>query len=415
MYFNSVSGIRFNPFLPRNIPLVGLLIAYTASVIGNIIASITLPWFILELTNDAASAGIAAFVNTVPLVIGTLFGGVYVDRVERRQVSIIADAVSSLSIAAILILYTFADIQFWQVLVFAFIGALLDASSVTARESLLPEVARLARVPLLRVNTVTEMIQGLSLLVGPAIASFLIATIGAVNTLGLNATLLLVAVTASIVLLPKRLGRAAANSQENYLASLKEGLRFVASDRTIRTLITLFSLLTLAVFPFISVILPIFVQQKYGNAINLGFLISANGIGGIVGSTVYGTIGQRLSQRWMLIVSSAASSFMFIAFAFASQFSWILAASAIGGFFSAPFNPIVNTVVQQRTPTELQGRILGTVNGVSLIAAPAGLLIASLLLQSFGVQMAIAAIAVGLALIAVWILLNPVFQNLEKQ
>jgi MFS family permease len=162
-----------------------------------------------------------------------------------------------------------------------------------------------------------------------------------------------------------------------------------------------------------SVILPVFVQQKYESAINLGLLVSAYGIGSVIGVIGYGVVGDRLSQHLMLTVSILAFSIIFAVFAFAPQFNVVLLTSAIGGILGAPFNPIVNTVLQQRTPAELRGRILGTVNGVSLIAAPIGLLLAGLLLGGFGVQIAIAAIAVCSTIIAIWVALNPVFQNLE--
>lgn len=403
----------FNPFLPRNVPLVGILIAYTASATGNMTASIALPWFVLELTGNVAQTGIVAFVSTIPLIVGTFFGGVYIDRVGRRHASIVADIASGISVTAIPIVYTLTGIQFWQLLVLVFVGALLDAPGITARESLLPEVARLARVPLQRLNAITETIQGVSALIGPAIAGFLIATLGAVNTLWVTAALSLAAVIVSLWALPAQLGRAIASQHDNYFESLKEGIRFVARDRPIKALIGLFTSLTLIASPLMSVILPVFVQQKYGCAVNLGLLISAYGIGSVIGAILYSVVGYRVSQHLMLIVSILALSIMFAVFAFAPQFNFILAASVIGGVLGAPFNPIVNTVLQQRSPAELRGRSLSTVNGVSLIAAPIGLLITGVLLEVFGVQVAIAVIAVCSALIAIWVAFSQVFQNLE--
>jgi MFS family permease len=235
----------WNPFLPRNVPLIGILLAYAASITGNMMASIALPWFVLELTGDAAQTGIVAFASILPLMLGTFFGGVYVDRVGRRQASIVADLISGISVAAIPVLSGSIGIQFWHLLVLTFIGALLDASGITARESLLPEVARLARVPLSRLNAVTETVQATSLLIGPAIAGFLIATLGSVNMLWFTAALSLIAAIASLGLIPKRLGRVAANLHSNYFELLQEGIRFIAQDSIIKWLIGLFTSLTL--------------------------------------------------------------------------------------------------------------------------------------------------------------------------
>jgi hypothetical protein len=72
------------------------------------------------------------------------------------------------------------------------------------------------------------------------------------------------------------------------------------------------------------------------------------------------------------------------------------------------------TVLQQRSPVELRGRILSTVNGVSLLAAPLGLLMAGLLLATLGVHGAMAAISAGSTLVTIWVAFSPIFQKLEK-
>jgi MFS family permease len=299
-------------------------------------------------------------------------------------------------------------------LIVVFLGAFLDAPGMTARESLPPAVARLARTPLHRLNAMTETIQGLGLLIGPAIAGVLIANLGALTTLWVTAGLSLVAALVSLGTLPVRLGRSRLAQPEHYLESLQAGLRFVGRDRLIKALIGLFTALTLIAAPLMSVILPVFVRQQYGSALDLSLLISAYGIGSVMGVMGYGLVGDRLSSHGMLVVSIFALSAMFAVFAWAPHLSGVLAASAIGGLLNAPFNPIVNTVLQQRTPADLRGRILSTVNGVSLMAAPIGLLISGILLEMFGVQVAIAAIAVCAASIAVWVMVSPVFKTLEK-
>ncbi|MGF1518966.1 MAG: MFS transporter [Nodosilinea sp.] len=409
-----MNSLLFNPLLPRHLPLVGILIAYGASVTGNMIASIALPWFVLELIGDAALTGVVAFVSTILVIIGTLFGGVYIDRLGRRPVSIVADIASAISVAAVPILHGLIGIQFWQLLIVVFLGAFLDAPGMTARDSLLPEVARLARTPLHRLNAMTETIQGLGVLIGPAIAGVLIANLGALTTLWATAGLSLAAALVSLGTLPVRLGQSRLAQPEPYGESLKAGLRFVRRDRLIKALIGLFAALTLIAAPLMSVILPVFVRQQYGSTLHLSLLISAYGIGSVIGFMGYGLGGDRLSPHGLLVVSILAMSAMFAVFAWAPPLSGVLAASAIGGLFSAPFNPIVNTVQQQRTPAELRGRILSTVNGVSSLAAPIGLLISGILLEVFGVQVAIAVIAVCAASIALWVMVSPVFKTLEK-
>src|SRR5215210_6536856 len=125
----------------ERISLYGLLAANAVSLLGNTVAAVAIPWFVLVTTGSAARTGVAAFFPTAPLALGALFGGTVADRVGARTTSVLSDLASAGAIAGIPLLHAVGALEFWQLLAFGFLGALFDAPGQAAREALLPELA----------------------------------------------------------------------------------------------------------------------------------------------------------------------------------------------------------------------------------------------------------------------------------
>ena len=128
----------------RRGPLFALFAANAISMSGNVAALVAIPWFVLQTTGSAARTGVVAAAGLVPIVVSGFFGGALVDRLGYRRTSVVADLASAGAVAAIPLLHRDVGIEFWQLVVLVFLGGLLDAPGVTARASLLPDVAAAA-------------------------------------------------------------------------------------------------------------------------------------------------------------------------------------------------------------------------------------------------------------------------------
>src|SRR5919106_3048782 len=143
----------------RRAPLYALFVADSISLVGNVVAQLAIPWFVLVTTGSAALTGLAVFFNFLPVVLAGFFGGVVVDRLGFRTTSVLADLASAGAVAAIPLLHSTVGIQLWQLLALVFVGALLDAPGATARAALFPDVVELARTPIERAAGVRGAIQ----------------------------------------------------------------------------------------------------------------------------------------------------------------------------------------------------------------------------------------------------------------
>ena len=111
----------------RRRPLYALFVADSISLVGNVVAQLAIPWFVLVTTGSPTYTGLAVFFNFLPVVLAGLFGGVVVDRLGFRTTSVGADLASAAAVAAIPLLHATVGIELWQLLALVFVGALLAA------------------------------------------------------------------------------------------------------------------------------------------------------------------------------------------------------------------------------------------------------------------------------------------------
>ena len=121
--------------------LYALVGANTVSQLGNVVALVGLPWFVLETTGSPARAGLTAFATTVPMAIGAIVGGPLVDRVGARRASIVADLGAAAAIASIPLPHSLDALAFWSLLALAFAAGAFEAPGRAARRAIFPDLA----------------------------------------------------------------------------------------------------------------------------------------------------------------------------------------------------------------------------------------------------------------------------------
>src|SRR4051794_25410588 len=128
---------------PKRAPLIALVVATGLSMIGSSLTIVALPWFVLESTGSAGKAGLVGASATLPLFTIGILGGTLIDRLGFKRVAVGADLVSGVAILAIPVLYAGPGLALWQLLALVFLGNALNVPALSARRSLLPELAAL--------------------------------------------------------------------------------------------------------------------------------------------------------------------------------------------------------------------------------------------------------------------------------
>lgn len=390
----------------RRSPLYALVAADAVSMNGNAIAALAIPWFVLATTGSAARTGLAAAAGLLPLILAAFFGGALVDRLPHRRVSIVADIASMVAVALIPLLHALGLLTFGLLLILVFSGALLDTPGATARAALLPDLARQGGLPLERANALHEVVESGAQLSGPLLAGLLIAVTSAETALWLNAASFAVSAAVIGALVPAS-SRPAVQRQSRYVAELLEGLRFVFSDPPIRAIFGSATVLNFLIVPLLAVVLPYYVNTQIGNAAVLGLLIGGFGGGAVLGAILYGVVGQRLPRRGTFLLGVAAIGSAIATLALLPPTPVMVAAMFLSGLISGPNGPLISTVLQERTPAALRGRVFGASTALGYGAAPSGVLVWGLALEATSTQTSLAIMTAIFLLATVLLALDP--------
>ncbi|MBX6341786.1 MAG: MFS transporter, partial [Thermomicrobiaceae bacterium] len=375
---------------------------------------IALPWFVLQTTGSATKTGLTGFAVALPAFAAGILGGAVVDRLGFKRASVVADVVSGIGIGLIPLLYHTVGLAFWQLLALVFLGALLEIPGLTARRSLLPELAALGGLRLEQINAAFESIQGVSLLLGPPVAGVLIARLGASDVLWLDAASFAASALIVGVAVPAfRLERPAAPGR--YLSEIVAGLRFLRRDRLLRALAISLALSNFLEAPLVAVLLPVYVSRLYGRPTVLGLLVAAFGVGSLAGAALFGVLGHRLPRRTLWVTGYLVVALCFWALAAMPPLPVLLGALAVTGVAAGPLNPLLVTIRHERTPPELRGRVFSTFSAVSQLAIPVGMLVVGSLLDRIGLRPTTALIAAGSLTLALGMRFVPALRELDRR
>ena len=395
--------------MKKNSPIILHQISNFASVLGNSIVMITIPWLVLEETNSPAFAGLVAAVSALPGLLISPFGGWLVDHLGRRAVSIGADLLSSLSVIAFPIVAITSELSSISILVIAVIGGIFDPAGYTARKTLLADVAKASDRELDQLNGIHDGFMGVAWIVGPAVGAGLISTVGAVNSFWVAAALFVIAALAITFLRVGNLGKEARDLAiqrgEESDRSVRVGFQVLWNDKLLRTLTLAILVLAAVYLPTETVILPTYFEDL-GKPVGLGLVISTISAGAALGAFGYGWIISKVSRRTLVRLVLIGSAISIIPMAFLPPIPLLMASGFVLGLSWGPFNPLISSLIQQRVPADQHGRVFGLQSAVFYAAPPLGMVASGLAVESFGVGNTYLVLAAILAVTSILALLT---------
>lgn len=371
--------------------IVGSLISDT----GTWMQVMAQGWVASTLTNKAIVLGMVNFAAGVPTLALTMVGGSLADRYDKRKILIYTNAAQLVLALVLGRLVMTGRIQMWHIMVMASLLGVCIAFEMPAISALVPELVK--RDEIASAVAMDRSVFHGSRLIGPSLAGWMVSRWGAAIAFFANAVSFLGLIVAIITLPPRATGTK--EEEEQRQSGIMDGFRYVKSDRIMISMVALIALTTIFVFPVISpVMLPLYVRNiLHLGADRLGILMAISGTGALAGSLGLLTIAREYRLKFMTGNAIAVAAALF-SMSQAVNF-WLTAISmgllAIG--LSVNFG-LANTIVQERAPAHLRGRI-SAVFGISFFGLMpiAGLLIPGVSdLIGMRTALGVAAIAFGL-------------------
>ena len=402
--------------VPHNsIPLYSLFIANAISLVGNVFSLIAIPWFVLQTTGSATQTGITGFFTILPVVLAGFFGGTLIDRLGYKRTSIIADYASGITTALIPLLFATVGLEFWQLLVLVFMGALLDTPGSTARAALLPELAEQAGMPIERATSLIHVIERGARLVGAPLAGLLIGLIGTANVLWLNAASFVVSAAIIGLMIPAIKPTADETKSGHYFEELKDGLRFIAQDRLILSIVVMVMLTNFLDAIFGGVLQPVYVREVYGRAMDLGLLIAANGGGAVIGGLIFAAIGHRLPRHATFVGAFVLTGFRYWVYALYPPVWVMIVVSLVCSIGAGPLNPIIGAIEFERIPTHMRGRVFGAITAGAWLAMPLGMLLGGILTDKLGTFIMMISLAITFLITTLSMAFIPAMKEMNRK
>jgi MFS family permease len=386
--------------LMREGPFRRYIIGSAISDTGTWMQVMAQGWVMSSLTNRGFLLGLAAAAAGVPTILLAMKGGEAADRYDKRKILIWTQVVQIvLALVLGFLVYT-GQIQIWHIIVLAFCLGTCIAFEMPAINALVPEIVR--REQIATAIALDRSVFHGSRLVGPSLAGLFVGWWGAASAFFCNAATFPAMIIALASLPARTIGTA--EEEEQRKTGFKEGLIYVRNDRTILCMIALIAASTIFVFPFLSVMLPLYVRNvlQLGPG-PMGYLMAVSGSGSVLGALGLLSVPRHLRFRFMtgavivvgLALCSMARSDGFV-------FSAIsMGVLAIG--LSANFG-LASTIVQERAPAPLRGRI-SAIFGLSFFGlTPVGSLLTPAFADLVGLRVALVFGGIIYATLAVLIL-----------
>jgi MFS family permease len=395
-------------------PLIALFAANGISQVGNMMAAIAIPWFVLQTTGSAAQTGLSAFATTLPIFFSGIIGGVIVDRVGAKRMSVIADVMSMVTVALIPLLYSLDALTLPVLLVLVFLGTILDTPGTTARATLLPDLIKQAGVKPEKANATYGSIWRFSILFGPPLAGVLIGLFGAENTanvLWIDAATFLVSALLVALTAPRTAPKPPRDSHP--VSEMLDGLRFYGKERLLLALLILYAVVDLFANAVMLVVLPVLSSEQFGSAEVFGLLLGVFGGGTLAGTIWYGTRGHSWPRRVIVILPVVGFGLPLWILAALPSLPIALLCMFLMGLSIGPVGPLIMTLYQERIPPELRGRVFGARAAIDTVSIPFAALVTGLILERVSLQNTLTGFAVvflGIIAVALWL---PILRTME--
>ncbi|WP_314176485.1 MFS transporter [Streptomyces winkii] len=370
------------------------LTGHSVSVIGTWMQRVAQDWLVLELTDDAVAVGTAAALQFLPMLVFGLWGGVLVDRWDRRRLLLATQAASGVLAAALAVVVLAGVVELWMVFALALALGFVTVLDNPARQAFVAELTTPADY--VNAQALASTVHNLGRLAGPAVAGATIAAVGAGYAFALNAVSF-VPVLWGLLLIDPRATRHRLESARTGAGGVREGLRYVFTHPELRACMLLIGVIALLGQNFRAV-LPVLAKDTFdGGPETYGWLTSALGVGAVAGAL--GTAAARRVTSWALLLAAIGFGAANALVAAAPWLALALAGMVAVGSANLAFNTLGRSLLQLGTDPGMHGRVMALHGLVVLGSTPLGMPLLGWICDRWGARTGMAVASVS-ALVA---------------
>ncbi len=349
------------------------------SLIGTWMQTLAQQVLIYRLTGSAVALGIANFMTIVPLVPLALWGGSLSDRMPKRTIVLVTQTLMLIQALVMAWLTWTGVVQVWHVYVMSFLLGAVKAVDMPARHSFVVDMVE-GKTDLTNAIGLNSAIYNGARTVGPALAGTAVAALGEALAFLLNG-LSFLAVIGSLLLMRNLPQSSRRSPEDKHLTGYTvQGIRFVMRQQTLLVLMSLVAVSSFLSMPY-STLMPIFANEvlqesaqplvtifcsgeylpvrcQAPEALALGLLLTAVGVGAVMGALLVASLPQQARRGRVLTLGNLAFPLFVLIFASSRSMALSLPLMLLVGICHVLQNAVANTLLQINAPDELRGRVM---------------------------------------------------------
>jgi len=392
----SVPGVALaslRPLRSRNYALVWS--AALVSNVGSWMQSVALGVVVTARTHDPLWTGLVAAAAFIPAGLLAPVGGVLADRLDRRR-WLMVTTVGEAAFATALALLAARHAAPGAMVVTAFLGGVCAAVGFPAYQAMLPDLV--PREDLLAAVGLSSAQFNLGRVIGPALAGVVLVLSSAAWAFAVNAASFgAVVVALALLRLPPR--PRPEGPVEPVRARMAAGARVAMADPGCRAAIILIAVVALVGSPFIALVPAVSIEGLHRGAAGTSVLVTAQGVGAVIGALSLATLARVLGRRSLLVRSLFAFPVALVCYGAAPALAPAAAAIVVVGACYIGVLTGLNTVVQLRAPAEARARVLSLYMMALGTIYPIGALAEGALARALGIRVVTAGAGVVLVVV----------------
>ncbi len=352
---------------------------YSISLIGSWMQIMAQQVLVYRLTGSATALGMVNFVSLLPLIPFSLLGGSLSDRYSKRLILLITQVVMmAIAITLGIITYTGA-VEVWHIYLLAVFSGATQAVDMPTRQAFIVELIE-GKEDITNAVALNSAIFNGARAIGPALAGFLVAAVGEASAFFINSfTFLSIIVSLTIMKgLPQHAQKR--DKSISYGKHILEGLSHIRKSQALSVILSLVAISAFLSMPY-NTLMPVFankvlltssqniVQSICSNeiinihcrapeALPLGFLLAAVGVGAVIGALIVASLPANAKHGRLLTIGNIGFPLVLLLFSLSRNFTFSVILMLITGLSFTWQNSLANTLFQLNSPDELRGRIM---------------------------------------------------------
>lgn len=383
---------RFPALASRD--FVIFVIGQLVSVIGTWAQATALPYLAYRISGRPLDLGLIGFSNTLPTLLFALPAGVLVERWDKRKTVIVFQAIMSLQAFGLAWLAYTDRLEIWHIIALAFFFGSAVSIEVTARQSMLIELAGREALPSAIALQTTAFNTGRVL--GPIIAAWLISTTGNEGSVFLaNGVSFLFVIAGLFVARTRFKVQKEAKEKSNLRGEFKEGISYIRNNSIVMSIILMAALVGFFGIPLIQQI-PAVARDVLKTALDTEAVIAtrtsnlyaAQGVGALAAAFLAAYLVSTNKQK-MLAIGQMSFVFPVIALGFVRDVNLALLLLVLVGWGTVTQLVTMNTIIQVDVPDSLRGRVFSVYFWALQGVAPFGSIVIGWIAQAWNVPVTI--------------------------